>query len=226
MKILVVEDDLRISNFLQKGLREAGFYIGLASSGFETRNLMRAESWDLFIVDVMLPDMDGRHLVQNIRHKKIDKPVLILSALGEAEDKVKALDIGADDYLTKPFHFPELISRIKALKRRFDLQYERDQILECGDLKVNVDANTVERAGQEIILSAKEFRFLVFLIENKGRIVTRTEILKIVWGTNMDPFTNVVDVYVSYLRNKIDKNASVKLIKTIKNRGYILMADE
>jgi len=116
MKILVVEDDLRISSFLQKGLREAGFYIDLASSGYETRNLMRAESWDLFIVDVMLPDMDGRHLVQNIRHKKIDKPVLMLSALGEAEDKVKALDIGADDYLTKPFHFPELIQESRRLK--------------------------------------------------------------------------------------------------------------
>ncbi|GLU51501.1 response regulator transcription factor [Dyadobacter frigoris] len=226
MKILVVEDDSRISGFLSKGLTEAGYYVQLAADGNEARTLIQAENWDLFILDVMLPDIDGLQLAQLIRFKKIDTPVLMLSALGEAEDKIKALDLGADDYLVKPVHFPELLSRIKALRRRYELHYAKDQILLCGDLRVNVDANVVERAGNEIILSAKEFKFLVFLMENKNKIVTRSQILQIVWNTNMDTFTNVVDVYISYLRNKVDSNFSEKLIKTVKGRGYMITANE
>lgn len=226
MKILVVEDDSRISSFLNKGLTEAGYYVQIAADGNEARTWIQAENWDLFILDVMLPDIDGLQLAQLIRFKKIDTPVLMLSALGEAEDKIKALDLGADDYLVKPVHFPELLSRIKALRRRYELHYAKDQILLCGDLSVNVDANIVERAGNEIVLSAKEFKFLVFLMENKNKIVTRSQILQTVWNTNMDTFTNVVDVYISYLRTKIDSSFPEKLIKTIKGRGYMITANE
>jgi DNA-binding response OmpR family regulator len=225
MKILVVEDDSRISSFLQKGLEEAGYYVRLAHDGYEARDLIQSGSWDLFILDVMLPDIDGLQLAQIIRYKKIDTPVLMLSALGEAEDKIKALDIGADDYLVKPFHFPELLSRIKALRRRYELHYSKEQVIQIADLTVNIDKNTIERGGQEVFLSAKEFRLLVFLLENKNRIVTRTQILDTVWNTNMDTYTNVVDVYISYLRNKIDSQFTQKLIKTVKGRGYMITAD-
>lgn len=226
MKILIVEDDNRISNFLQKGLSEAGYFVQLATDGNEARSLIHTENWDLFILDVMLPEIDGFQLAQLIRYKKIDTPVLMLSALGTPEDKIKALDLGADDYLVKPFHFPELLSRIKALRRRYELYYAKDQILQCGDLSVNVDANVVERNGAEIILSAKEFKFLVFLMENRNKIVTRSQILQVVWNTNMDTFTNVVDVYISYLRNKIDGKFPEKLIRTVKGRGYMITAKE
>ena len=222
MKILIVEDDARISHFLQKGLQEEGNHVQVASDGFTARDLIQAEPWDLFILDVMLPDIDGLQLAQFIRYKKIDTPLLMLSALGEAEDKIKALDIGADDYLVKPLHFPELLSRIKALRRRYELHYAKDKVIECGDLSVNVDANTVERQKLEIVLSAKEFRLLVFLLENKNRIVTRTQILNVVWNTSTDTFTNVVDVYISYLRTKIDNPFPEKLIKTVKGRGYMI----
>jgi len=225
MKILVVEDDARISSFLQKGLQEEGYTVQLAHDGYEARDLIQAEGWDLFILDVMLPDIDGLQLAQIIRYKKIDTPVLMLSALGEAEDKIRALDLGADDYLVKPVHFPELLSRIKALRRRYELHYSKDQVMECGDLTVNADANTISRAGQDIRLSAKEFKLLVFLLENKNKIVTRTQILDTVWNTNMDTYTNVVDVYISYLRNKIDSNFEQKLIRTIKGRGYMITAN-
>ncbi|HEV7381566.1 MAG TPA: response regulator transcription factor [Dyadobacter sp.] len=222
MKILVVEDDVRISSFLLKGLSEAGYQAELAGNGYEARDRILAESWDLFILDVMLPDMDGLQLAQLIRYKKLDTPMLMLSALGEAEDKIKALDLGADDYLVKPFHFPELLSRIKALRRRYELHYSRDQVLKCGDLEVNMDSSLVERAGRPIQLSAKEFKLLVFFLENQNRIVTRTQILSSVWNTNMDTYTNVVDVYISYLRNKIDNDFDQKLIRTLKGRGYMI----
>jgi len=222
MKILIVEDDARIGSFLQKGLEEAGYAVLLTADGFEARDLITTEPWDLFILDVMLPEIDGLQLAQLIRYKKIDTPVLMLSALGEADDKIKALDIGADDYLVKPVHFPELLSRIKALRRRYELHYANDQVLECSDLTVNIETNSIQRSGTDIQLSAKEFKLLVYLLENKNKIVTRTQILNTVWNTNMDTFTNVVDVYISYLRNKIDNNFPEKLIKTIKGRGYMI----
>lgn len=225
MKILVVEDDSRIGNFLYKGLTEAGYYVQLAVDGNEARNLIQTGKWDLFILDIMLPDIDGLQLAQLIRFKKVDTPVLMLSALGEAEDRVKALDIGADDYLVKPFHFPELLSRINALRRRYEHSYSNDQVLVCGDLTVNVDTNVVERAGNQLVLSAKEFKFLVFLVQNKNKIVTRSQILQVVWNTNLDTYTNVVDVYISYLRTKIDSNFSQKLIRTVKGRGYMITAN-
>ncbi|MCE7062222.1 response regulator transcription factor [Dyadobacter sp. CY343] len=224
MRILVVEDDERIGGFLVKGLQEAGYSVQLAQDGAEARQLIQYETWDLFILDIMLPDIDGLQLTQLIRYRKMDTPVLMLSALGEAEDKIKALDLGADDYLTKPIHFPELLSRINALRRRYELHYSKDNVLTCGDLSVNLDTNAVSREQKEIVLSVKEFRFLVYLLENQNKIVTRSQILQVVWGANADTYTNVVDVYISYLRNKIDADFSEKLIKTVKGRGYMISA--
>ncbi|CAG5067531.1 Transcriptional regulatory protein CusR [Dyadobacter sp. CECT 9623] len=226
MRILVVEDDGRIGGFLVKGLQEAGYSVQLAQDGAEARQLIQDETWDLFILDIMLPDIDGLQLTQLIRYRKMDTPVLMLSALGEAEDKIKALDLGADDYLTKPIHFPELLSRINALRRRYELHYSKDNVLTCGDLSVNLDTNAVSREGRELVLSVKEFRFLVYLLENQNKIVTRSQILQVVWGANADTYTNVVDVYISYLRNKIDADFSEKLIKTVKGRGYMISAQK
>lgn len=222
MKILVVEDDERIGSFLTKGLTEMGYFVQWARDGAGARQLIQDEAWDLFILDVMLPRIDGLQLTQLIRYKKIDTPVLVLSALGEADDKIKALDLGADDYLTKPIHFPELLSRINALRRRYEMHYSKDNVLVCGDLEVNLDTHLVQRAGKEIVLSAKEFRFLVYLMENQNKVLTRSQILQVVWSTNMDTYTNVVDVYISYLRNKIDADAEDKLIRTVKGTGYMI----
>ncbi|KQS26663.1 response regulator transcription factor [Dyadobacter sp. Leaf189] len=226
MKILIVEDDRRISEFLQKGLQETGHFVQLAHDGVEARNFIQNDCWDLFILDIMVPGIDGIQLAELIRFRKIDTPVLMFSALGEAEDKIKALDIGADDYLVKPVHFPELLSRINALRRRYELHYSNEHILVCGDLRVDIDSNVVERAGKDIVLSAKEFKFLGYLLENQGKIVTRTQILQVVWGANTDTYTNVVDVYISYLRNKIDHNFDEKLIRTVKGRGYMIAAQK
>ncbi|ACT93048.1 response regulator transcription factor [Dyadobacter fermentans] len=226
MKILVVEDDERIGSFLTKGLAEVGYFVEWAQDGAMARTLIQDGSWDLFILDVMLPDIDGFQLTQLIRYKKIDTPVLILSALGEADDKIKALDLGADDYLTKPIHFPELLSRINALRRRYDMHYSKDNVLVCADLEVNLDTHLVQRAGKEIVLSAKEFRFLVYLMENQNKVLTRSQILQVVWSTNMDTYTNVVDVYISYLRNKIDVDFPDKLIRTVKGTGYMIASQK
>ncbi|GGB76796.1 response regulator transcription factor [Dyadobacter sediminis] len=226
MRILIVEDDERIGSFLDKGLQESGYFVQVARDGVEARRLIQDETWDLFILDIMLPDMDGFQLTQLIRYRKMDTPILILSALGESEDKIKALDLGADDYLTKPIHFPELLSRINALRRRYELHYSKDNTLSCGDLTVNLDTNAVLRAGKEIVLSVKEFRFLVYLIENQNKIVSRSQILQVVWGAGSDTYTNVVDVYISYLRNKIDADFPEKCIKTVKGRGYMISAQK
>jgi len=223
MKVLLIEDDARISDFVVKGLEENGFSVGLAVTGEMARDLITQSKWDIILMDIMLPGIDGIQLTKLIRHKKNNTPILVLSALGETEDKITALDSGADDYITKPFHFKELISRINALTRRSKFNLATNQtIYECDDLKVNPEEFRVERAGQEIDLSPTEFKLLVFLLENKNKVMGRTQILHEVWGINYQNNTNVVDVYISYLRNKIDKNQPNKLIKTIKGMGYII----
>lgn len=223
MKILVVEDDKNLVNSLEKGLTEEGFVVQVATDGFEARDIALSEEWDLFIFDMMLPGLTGIQLCELIRFKKINTPILMLSALSETEDKIKALDIGADDYLTKPFHFQELISRVKALNR-ISLQYALvgNQILTCGDLSLNFARNKVERAGELIELSNKEFKLLQTLLEEKDKVVSRSMILQKVWNTSQDTYTNVIDVYISYLRSKIDANHPEKLIHTVKGRGYMI----
>lgn len=223
MNVLLVEDNERISDFVVKGLDEMGFSVHLASNGVEGRQLISEREWDVILLDIMLPEIDGLELLQYARFKKISTPILVLSALGEIDDKVKALDYGADDYLAKPFHFKELVARIKALTRRAKTTYNVDaNILEVDDLKMHLDSHKVERNGEFIQLTLQEFKLLRLLLENIDRVCNRTQILERVWGIDYDANTNVVDVYVSYLRNKIDISGSRKLIETVKGLGYII----
>jgi len=225
MQILVVEDDKRISDFLIKGLEENGVLVTLCKNAEDVLNCYSNIEWDLIICDIMLPGTDGIQLVQTLRYKKVFVPILMLSALGSVQDKVSALDCGADDYITKPFHFDELLSRIKALTRRQQYQQEETpkSILNYGELTVDLNQYKVSIAGIEIDLSPKEFKLLVYLIENMDKTVTRTQILNAVWGITFDNHTNVVDVYISYLRNKIE-NSQRKYIHTVKGVGYIFKA--
>lgn len=224
MELLLVEDNSRISEFIVKGLEESGFSVVLAENGIEARTLISQKEWDLILLDIMLPDIDGIELLQYTRYKKILTPILVISALGDPEDRIKALDLGADDYLTKPFLFRELLAHINALIRRVKLSYEvgTPDSLVCGDLKIYPDRHKVERGGNEIKLTLQEFKLLRLLMENQEKVLTRTQILNTVWGVNYDTNTNVVDVYISYLRNKIDTEGKAKLIKTIKGRGYMM----
>lgn len=227
MDILLVEDNKRISEFVVKGLEECGFFVSLAENGTDARSFISQKNWNIILLDIMLPDIDGIELLQFIRYKKINTPILVLSALGEPDDKVKALDYGADDYLSKPFHFKELIARINALTRRAKLDYSvSGNILQCDDLILNPDQHKVERSGKEINLTLQEFKLLKLLMENKNKVIPRTQILDTVWGINYDSNTNVVDVYISYLRNKIDTDTSHKLIATVNGIGYIIRTKE
>ncbi|QIK53623.1 response regulator transcription factor [Dysgonomonas sp. HDW5B] len=223
MELLLVEDNIRISEFMVKGLVESGFSVVLAENGTDARSLISQREWDLILLDIMLPDIDGIELLQYTRYKKINTPILVVSALGEPDDKVKALDYGADDYLAKPFHFKELIARINALTRRAKLNYNTpSEILECDDLKLYIDEHRIERGNTEIKLTLQEFKLLKILMENKNKVLPRSQILDSVWGINYDSNTNVVDVYISYLRNKVDIEGHTKLIETIKGRGYMI----
>ena len=223
MELLLVEDNIRISEFMVNGLVESGFSVVLAENGIDARSLISQREWDLILLDIMLPDIDGIELLQYTRYKKINTPILVVSALGEPDDKVKALDYGADDYLAKPFHFKELIARINALTRRARINYNTpSEILECDDLRLYIDEHRIERGNTEIKLTLQEFKLLKILMENKNKVLPRSQILDSVWGINYDSNTNVVDVYISYLRNKVDIAGHSKLIETIKGRGYMI----
>lgn len=222
MNILLIEDDKRISDFVIKGLEENGFSVTLAVTGEIAREMISESEWDIILMDIMLPGIDGIQLTKLIRFKKNHTPILVLSALDDADDKVSALDSGADDYLVKPFHFKELISRINALTRRTKFNYkEKEQVYVCHNLTVNLDEHSVFQNEQPIDLSPREYKLLLFLLENKNKVISRTQILNAVWGIHYDNNTNVVDVYISYLRNKIDENQH-KFIHTIKGTGYML----
>lgn len=227
MRILLVEDNSRISEFMVKGLEECGFNVTLADNGTEARTLLTKIEWDLVLLDIMLPDIDGIELLQYARYKKIHNPILVVSALGEPEDKIRALDLGADDYLPKPFNFKELIARIHALTRRARQSYATpDKLIVCDDLTLDPESHKVYRANQEINLTLQEFKLLKLLMENPDRVLARSQILDTVWGINYDSNTNIVDVYISYLRNKVDADADHKLIHTVKGIGYVIRTKE
>lgn len=222
MQILVVEDDKRISDFLIKGLEENGYLVTLCKSSEDVLQHFLSIQWDLIICDIMLPGIDGFQLVQTLRFKKIFVPILMLSALNSVQDKVSALDYGADDYITKPFHFDELLSRIKALTRRlnYKLEEEVSKILIFDALKIDLNQYKVFLNDVEIELSPREFKLLIYLVENHSKTVSRIQILNAVWGINFNNHTNVVDVYISYLRNKLEMK-DFKFIYTIKGVGYM-----
>ncbi|MDY0990471.1 response regulator transcription factor [Flavobacterium sp. CFBP9031] len=221
MNVLLIEDDKRISEFIVKGLEENNFTVHLAETGEIARDLIQQDIWDIILMDIMLPGIDGIQLVKLMRFKKNHTPVLMLSALSDTDDKVNALDSGADDYLVKPFHFKELISRVNALTRRTKFNYDKVETLyTLGSLTINPEEHKVTENDKLIDLSPREYKLLLYLLENRNKVIPRTQILNAVWGINYDNNTNVVDVYISYLRNKIEQNH--KFIHTIKGTGYML----
>lgn len=221
MRILVVEDDRKIASFISNGLKEAGYAVDVANDGVDGLHLGQTEPYDAAVVDIMLPGLDGLSLIEKLRDKKITVPVIILSAKRSVDDRVRGLQSGGDDYLTKPFSFSELLARIQALIRRASRVAEPSS-LSAGDLHLDLLTREVKRGKEEISLPAKEFGLLEYLLRNKGRIVSKTSILEHVYDYSFDPQTNVVDVLVCRLRNKIDKDFDPKLIHTVRGMGYVL----
>lgn len=225
MRILIVEDDVKIASFLTKGLKESGFVPILATNGTDGLHLALTETVDAAILDIMLPGLDGLSLLERMRGSKIKTPVLILSAKRSVNDRIKGLQAGGDDYLVKPFAFSELIARLQSLIRRSSGASEISQ-LSYADLKVNLLKREVSRNGTKIYLQAKEFSLLDYLLRNAEHIVTKTTILEQVYDYSFDPQTNVVDVLVCRLRNKIDKDFNPKLIHTVRGMGYVLRLEK
>lgn len=221
MRILVVEDDKKIASFVARGLKEAGFAVDQAENGEDGLHLALAHPYDTAVIDLMLPKLDGLSLIEELRKKKVLTPVLILSARRSVDDRVKGLQAGGDDYLTKPFSFVELLARVQALIRRASRETEPTRLV-TGDLAIDLLAREVTRAGSRIDLQPREFALLEYLMRNAGRVVSKTMILEHVWGYDFDPLTNVVDVLVSRLRNKVDRQFEKKLIQTHRGVGYAL----
>ena len=220
MHILVIEDDERISTFIKRGLEGEGYLVDIAQGGQEGLH-KGLTPYDLIILDLLLPDLNGHEVCQALRREQIQTPILILTAKDALEDKLSGFDHGADDYLTKPFAFEELLARIKALlRRRPSCNEETDPVLQVADLTLNQSSRDVHRGGQVITLTRKEFDLLVFLMSNPNRALSRTSILEHVWGYHYDTMTNTVDVYIGYLRKKIDSGSKTKLIQTVRDFGY------
>ena len=225
MRLLLIEDDPEAAHFVLKGLREGGYTVEHAADGRE--GLFRATEgkFDAIITDRMLPHMDGLTIVQLLRQQGRDTPVLVLSALGNVDDRVRGLRAGGDDYLTKPFAFVELLARVEALLRR-KAGPQATTVLKVGDLELDLLGRRARRAGREIELTSKEFTLLEFLVRRAGQVVTRTMLLEGVWDYHFDPQTNVIDVHISRLRQAIDKDFDKPLLHTVRGAGYSLREDE
>jgi len=224
MKLLVIEDDREAAAYIAKGLSESGYVVDCAADGREGLFMATSGAYDALIVDRMLPQMDGLALIAALRSAEIRTPVLILSALGAVDDRVKGLRAGGDDYLTKPFAFAELLARLEALLRR-GASGAATTKLKVGDLEMDLLARSVTRGGRELELLPREFRLLEFLMRHAGQVVTRTMLLENVWDYHFDPQTNVIDVHISRLRQKIDKGFAKPLLHTVRGAGYLLRAE-
>lgn len=222
MRILVIEDDTSVADYIRKGLDELGYTVDVAGGGKQGLFLATTEDYDLLIVDRMLPGLDGLTIVQTLRASNTSVPVLFLSALGEVDDRVRGLEAGGDDYLTKPFAFSELKARVEALLRRRQSTEAQVTELVVKGLRMDLLTRTVERDGKTVNLKPREFRLLEFLMRNAGQVVTRTMLLEQVWDYHFDPQTNVIDVHVSRLRSKIDKGFETPLLETVRGAGYRL----
>jgi len=220
MKILVVEDDERVARFIQRGLQEEGHAVDVAFDGEEGEFLGEVNEYDLIILDVMLPKKSGITVCRELRERGVNTPILMLTARDAVEDKVRGLDAGADDYLTKPFAFEELLARVRALLRRGS--EVKTPILKIADLELDPMRRRVVRAGKPIRLTSKEYALLEYMMRNPNRVLSRTRIAEHVWDMNFDPESNVIDVYISHLRAKIDKGFDKPLIHTIRGQGYML----
>ncbi|HRA36990.1 MAG TPA: response regulator transcription factor [Pseudomonadota bacterium] len=225
MRILVVEDDANVAGFVAKGLREAGHVVDVADNGKDGLFLATTEAYDALVLDRMLPQVDGLTVLRTLRASGSAVPVLLLSALGEVDDRVQGLRAGGDDYLTKPFAFVELLARIEVLARRPRAGAAPETVLRVADLELDLLARSVRRAGHAIELQPREFRLLEYLMRHAGQVVTRTMLLEAVWDYHFDPQTNVIDVHVSRLRAKLDKGHPRPLIHTVRGAGYRLADD-
>lgn len=224
MRALVVEDDPSVAGFLEKGLNEASYAVDVATDGPEGARLACMGVYDIVILDLMLPGKDGLGVLRDLRERGIHTPVICLTARDDVDDRIKGLDAGADDYLAKPFSFPELLARVRALLRRG--REVVDNPLRVADLAVDVMARSVHRAARRIELSPNEYALLEYLIRHAGQVVSRTMILDRVWGVRHNPQTNVVDVHINRLRKKVDHGFDKPLIHTIRGVGYVLREDE
>lgn len=221
MKLLVVEDEPKIGSYLRQGLAEAGFVVDLVHTGLDGHHLAMTESYDLVILDVMLPDIEGWQILKSLREAGKKVPVLFLTARDSVDDRVKGLELGADDYLVKPFAFSELLARVRTLLRRGSVSV-LSEVLQLADLDIDLARHKVIRAGNRIKLTTKEFALLELLMRRKGEVLTRSLIASQVWDMNFDSDTNIVDVAIRRLRSKIDDNFEVKLIHTVRGMGYVL----
>jgi len=224
VKILVIEDEKDLAEIIKEGLEHQSFTVDLCFDGEEGLFMAENYAYDAVILDIMLPLMDGLTLLEKLRAKKVNVPVLMLTARGTMADKVKGLDTGADDYLVKPFEFPELISRLKAIIRRN--RGESSSILSIDDLTIDMNSRSVKRNNNEIKLSSKEYNILLHLALNRGRVISRSILAEHIYDIDFDLDSNIIDVYINYLRKKIDKGFSRKLIHTVRGEGYIMKEDQ
>lgn len=225
MRLLVIEDDCKIASFVINGLKQAGFAAEHAADGEEGLHLASTRLYDAAVVDIMLPRLDGVSLIEKLRQRRINTPVIVLSAKRSVDDRIRGLQAGGDDYMVKPFAFSELLARVQALIRRASGPVTSETTrLTVGDLSMNLLSREVKRGGERLDLQAREFALLEYLMRNADRVVSKTMILEHVWDYSFDPQTNVVDVLVCRLRNKLDKNFTEKMIHTIRGVGYVLKA--
>lgn len=222
MRILLVEDEPKTLQSVKKGLEEFGYDVEVAIDGSAAKKLALTKPYSLIITDLLLPELDGRELCRAIRMANIETPILMLTALGSTEDIVKGFEIGADDYLTKPFAFQEFIARVKSLLKRKDKSSAEQNILRISSLSMNLDLRIVKREEKTIELTAKEFALLEYFLRNQGKVISKAELAKNVWRMDFDTGTNMVEVYVNYLRKKIDRDFDQKLIQTQIGMGYII----
>lgn len=220
MRILVIEDEKKVASFIKRGLEEAGYSVDIAADGEEGLYLAEIDDYDLIILDLILPRKSGLEVCKELREQRISIPILILSARDSVEDKVTGLDMGADDYLTKPFAFSELLARVRALLRRGETMTPVK--LQVADLIMDTVTHEVTRAGKEIKLTGKEYALLEYFMMNPGKVLTRTMLSEHVWDYTFDTFSNVIDVYINYLRNKVDRDFDPKLIHTVRGVGYVM----
>lgn len=225
MKILVIEDEPNVAAFIKRGLQEQTFEVDVAYDGLTGKRLALQNEYQVIVMDIIMPHLSGLDLCRQLRQEQIKTPMLLLTALGATDDIVDGLEAGADDYLTKPFKFKELVARIRALARRAEPSAASND-LHCGDLHLNLDTKEVTRAGKEVNLTAREFALLEYFMKKQGKVLSRVDLLENVWDLNFDLGSNVVDVYVNYLRNKIDKDFPSKMIHTVVGMGYILKKPE
>ena len=220
MRILVIEDELKIAQFIKRGLKEEGYAVDVANDGEQGHFMLSSNEYDAIILDLMLPKIDGLTLCRTLRKEGNQTPIIMLTAKDTVKDKVKGLDSGADDYLPKPFAFEELLARVRVVLRKKDSRVQTQ--LKVDDLSMDLLTHKVTRGEREIELTVKEYALLEYMMRNAGNIVTRTMISEHVWDINFDTFTNVIDVYINYLRNKIDSGTTDKMIHTVRGKGYLL----